>query len=176
LTAGRSDAKVDLFALAGTGRLSLRAEPGGFSVGTPDGSSLVARSDGDAWIVTRSGDSVRWHLRRSEPRQSGFALSEGTGGTEAGSTTPLDVFAPRRSVRYLQLADGRLFRVVPASPREAGVELAGWESEGAYMIARPAAAGWEIALTPASAGLADLEPMLILFGAEVLDGVASLRG
>jgi hypothetical protein len=74
--------------------------------------------------------------------------------------------------RDLLLSDGRVFRFVLRGPDDARFEVSGWETPGAYLTARPTKRGWRITPEPASAGIHDIRPLLILFAAEILDSEA----
>jgi hypothetical protein len=77
-------------------------------------------------------------------------------------------------LRYLLTSDGRLYRIQLCGPRDGRFELSSWETPGAYLTARPEARGWRISPDPASAGLEEIRPLLILFAAEILDSEEAL--
>ena len=54
--------------------------------------------------------------------------------------------------------------------------MLGWETPGAYLVARPQSAGWTIAAMPACGGLQEIESLLVLFAAEILDAEDLMSG
>jgi hypothetical protein len=66
------------------------------------------------------------------------------------------------------LEDGRLFRIVFEGLRTPGVALAGWETSGAYVVARPQPTGWTLEPQPASSGLEDLDAPALMLAAELV--------
>ncbi len=78
--------------------------------------------------------------------------------------------------RNLLLEDGRLFRILPRGPREAGMELLSWEVPGAYFHARPEPRGFVLVPTVAAGGIADVRVLSLLLAAEVLDAEEPLVG
>jgi len=153
-----------------------RLEAGGFRIRTPGGGDIVAEPAGEGWTVRLLGSETGWTLRRSESSQGGFVLLAEDGQTEAGRTTPMEGLGFQANLYYLLLGDGRLFRIALRGPRESGYELLGWETPGAYLVARPDAADWTLTPTAASYGLPDLRALLILFAAEILESEMPLEG
>jgi hypothetical protein len=153
-----------------------RLEAGGFRIRTPQDGEIVAEPAADVWSVRLPASKTDWTLRRSDSTQGGFVLLAEDGQTEVGRTARLDGLGFPANLYYLLLGDGRLFRIALCGPRESGFELLGWETPGAYLIARPDAAGWTLTPTPASYGLPDLRALLILFAAEILESEMPIEG
>jgi len=70
------------------------------------------------------------------------------------------------------MADGRVYRMHLRGPEDPRYELVGWETSGAYLTARPGAGSWSIVPEPASSGLDEIRPILILVAAEILNAGA----
>lgn len=153
-----------------------RLETGGFRIRAPQSGVIEVEPAAEGWVVRLSDPDSAWALRRSGPPQGGFILLAEDGETEAGRTMTLGGLGFRPNLYYLLLGDGSLFRIVLRGPREGGFELLGWETPGAYLIARPDAAGWTLTPTPASYGLPDLRALSVLFAAEILESEMPLEG
>jgi hypothetical protein len=136
--------------VAGTGTIRLQPEPGG-------------------WRVAGKGELDGWFLHRGSLSSVGFILMEADGTTEAGRTMSLPGTGRDADLRYLFTSDGRLYRMRLYGPRDGRYELQGWEVPGAYLTARPGSRNWKISPDPASSGLREIRPLLILFAAEILD-------
>jgi hypothetical protein len=105
--------------------------------------------------------------RLDEP--AGFVLLKAD-GEECGRTQRLPGIGRDASLRYLQLVDGRLFRILLRGTRQTRFELLGWETPGAYLVAHPEAAGrWRVSPCAAAAGLGETAVLSVLFAAEMLD-------
>jgi hypothetical protein len=113
-------------------------------------------------------------LSRGSPVSGGFVLVSADGRSEAGRTTALAGSGRDADLRYLLTSDGRLYRIQLYGPRDGRFELSSWETPGAYLTARPEPRGWRISPDPASAGLEEIRPLLILFAAEILDSEEAL--
>jgi hypothetical protein len=129
----------------------------------------VRRVVEDGWKVTIAGREQSWRLGRARTDTGGFVLTAGEGPTEVGRTTRLAGVGSGADLYYVLLGDGRLFRIGSLGPRESGFELVGWETPGAYLIARPESGGWRFSPTPACGGLPDVRALSILFAAEILE-------
>jgi hypothetical protein len=146
---------------------------GGFRLaGESAADAIEAIPEGDGWTVR--GPDKRWRLRRESDDGPGFVLEDpGSGDTAddpgAGRTSRLDRFGLSADLYYVLMGDGRLFRVGRPGPREAGYDLTGWETEGAYLVARPGSGGWRLEPTPACGGLDDITVLSILLAAEILE-------
>ena len=150
-------------------RLLTRSQRGGFEIEAAGQPTLRGEPDGDGWRIEGGKGQQGWVLQRNTSEARGFVLIRAEDRSEAGRT-----MAPVGAVRdagpsFVLLDDGRLFRIVLRGPRESKFELAGWETPGAYLTARPEAKGWTIAATPAAGGLADWTAVCLLFAAEILD-------
>ena len=95
-----------------------------------------------------------WLLRRDE---GGWVLESAADARELARTMPLVGAGSTSETKYLLLEDGRLFRIALEGPREPGYVLTGWETPGAYFVARPEPNGWRLEPQPSSWGLADLD-------------------
>jgi len=168
LTGKPSGATVEPFDSAEPEFLRLEPLSDGFRIGRPRSEDLLVQRDPGGWSVTWSG-LPEWRLERTGQPGSGFLLLAAATEGELGRSTALDPEGFLGGIRYLVVADGRMFRMAPAPPRQTGFELAGWETAGAYMIARPEPSEWSIESTPAAAGMKGIGPVLILFAAEILD-------
>ena len=115
----------------------LREADGGFRLESADGTAISARPAPQGWTVEVSGQAEEWVLCRNLPETRGFLLLSADRSTEVGRTTPLGGVGSRADLYYLLLRDGRLFRIGSRRAREAGFELSGWETPGAYLVARP---------------------------------------
>jgi hypothetical protein len=149
-----------------------RTAPDGFAIGPESGSSIRVCRDGEAWRVEGPGPVRGWMLTRGSSPGERFLLRAADGETEVGRSSTLEGAGSSGVVRDLILADGRVFRLVLRGPVDARFELSGWETSGAFLTARPTKRGWTITPEPASAGIRDIRPLLILFSAEILDSEA----
>ena len=103
-------------------------------------------------------------------------MLRGAGGAEVGRTMPVVGGEGRAGLKFLLLDDGRLFRIALRGPRDGGFELLGWETPGAYIIARPEPNnGWSLIPTAACGGLTDLQAISVLMASEILDSEEPLR-
>jgi hypothetical protein len=136
----------------------LRLEPAGRA-------PMELLPDGDGWAIEVDGEDGTWRVRAEAPH--GFVLVAGD-GRELGRTQGLPGVGDEANLSFLLLEDGRLFRVVLRGPRDGRFELLGWETPGAYLVARPGDARWTISPTAACGGLSDLRAILILFAAEIV--------
>lgn len=128
------------------------------------------------WSIRGARELAGCTLRRSRGRRDGFVLVCGEGGdeTERASSSGLssgDFAAP---LRFLLLGDGRLFRMVLRDARDPRYDLLSWEVPGEYLSARAATDGWRIDFAPAGSALTDIDELLLLFGAEILDSESPL--
>lgn len=142
-------------------------EEGGFRLELGATAALSVRPGPAGWQV-QGGVAEGWRLLRQRDGSDGFVLCRNGEDDEAGRTMRHPGSGSEAGLSYLLLDDGRLFRVVLRGPREARFELLGWETPGAYLVARPERVGWSIGPTAAGECLERTESMLILFAAEVL--------
>ena len=109
---------------------------GGFALRTGKREPITVRPVSGGWQVDGPPPVQGWMLRRYESAAVRFELRTSGVGEPRGRTMPL---AGDRdaAVHYLLLDDGRLFRVVLRGPRDSRFEMLGWETPGAYLVARP---------------------------------------
>jgi hypothetical protein len=165
----RSDASLSAEPATHGDRVVGRLPGGGFALEASAGESIRVLPVSGGWKVEGPSDITGWQLARSAARGERFLLGTADGREELGRTTTLDESDPIATSRYLLAGDGRMFRIVLRGPAEGRFELLGWETPGAYLTACVSGDGWVIAPAPASSGLLDIRPLLILFAAEVLD-------
>ncbi|HXV77073.1 MAG TPA: hypothetical protein VD788_12220 [Candidatus Polarisedimenticolaceae bacterium] len=146
-----------------------RVGPSSFVLDCPGRPALRIEPYAGRWRAAAGGTASGWVLERTGDENGPFRLFDGDGGTELGCTSSLGGAAQRRELRYLLMGDGRLFRLSPRGPAEAGYDLSGWETPGAYLTARALEGGWQILPTPASGGIDDLLAVVVLLSAEILD-------
>jgi hypothetical protein len=151
-----------------------RPSEGEFALTAEGLEEIRLRPEKEGWVVEGAGDLGGWRLRRGSPVSGGFILTSAEGKSEAGRTTALAGSGRDADLRYLLTSDGRLYRIQLCGPRDGRFELSSWETPGAYLTARPEARGWRISPDPASAGLEEIRPLLILFAAEILDSEEAL--
>jgi hypothetical protein len=149
-------------------------DDGGFRLDAAAGSGIAARPGLKGWEVSIPGLPGTWQLSRNSPETRGFLLLSEDRRTEAGRTMPVGGVGSRPDLYYLLLRDGCLFRIGSRGAREAGFELSGWETPGAYLVARPGSGDWTLVPTPACGGLPDIRALSILFAAEILESEALL--
>lgn len=137
----------------------------GFEIGVGPEPWVRATPNNAGWQVRDRRGEV-WQLNQL-PAKQGFVLLRTEGENESGRTMPL-VGADHAGVRFLLLEDGRLFQIVHPMSRQAGVELRGWETPGAYLEARAEPDGWRLSPTVAAGGMRDLRVICILLAAELL--------
>ena len=145
-------------------RRLINVETGGFRLECSRGATIQVTPQRDA--LTVSGGTVvhGWCIRDED---EGFRL-ERDDGKVAGQSLRARVAEGLDAAVSLLLDDGRLFRIVLRGPRDARYELTGWETPGAYFEARPADDGWTIAATVAGTAMEDVEPLILLFAAEIV--------
>jgi hypothetical protein len=145
-----------------------RREGGGFTIEPAGGPGIDVLPAGDGWMIEGPEAVSGWRLTRGESCGRRFLLVQADGRTEAGRSSCVEGFDDPATPRDLAMADGRVFRVVLRGPGDARFELSGWETRGSYLTARPVPEGWTIVPEPASSGLREIGPLLILFAAEIL--------
>jgi len=116
-----------------------------------------------AWSYGR-GETV-WTIGRGPEHVGGFVLEDGT--REIGRTTPVAGPDGGAGETTVLLEDGRAFRLRFRPTPEPRVELAGWETRGAYLEARPHRDGWTITATPAGRAMGMDDSLLVLMTAEL---------
>ncbi len=151
----------------------VRDSSGGFELRTDGGPTVQARFDGRVWRVEGTAGRADATLSRAE-ESSGFVLEVLEVQGEAARTMPLVGADWPGSPRFMLLADGHLYRIALRAPRDAGFELLGWESSGAYLVASPTDEGWKIEAMPAATGIDEIRTMSLLFAAEILDAERTL--
>jgi len=134
---------------------------------------LAPRPDGGFTLSAENGATVHVEpggpLRRLGEGQGRFQLVAAGGDAEVGRSSMGPGADERSGARDLVMEDGRVYRMFLRGPEDPRFELAGWETTGPYLTARPARDGWSIVPEPACAGLDEIQPLLILFAAEILD-------
>lgn len=128
---------------------------------------------GTGWRIEGDPEMQGWSLRRAGSG-AGFVVSHDE--RELGRTMIACGMEGTTAPRNLLLEDGRLFRILPSGPREAGMDLLSWEVPGAYLRARPESRGFKLLPTVAASGLTDVRVLSLLFAAEVLDAEEPLLG
>jgi len=156
-------------------RFVTRSPGGGFEIEAAGEPPIRVEPSTDGWLVRGQDAAPRWVLGRAGEEGGGLVLIETETRTEAGRTMPLVGVDREAGPSFLLLKDGRLFRMIMRGPRRAGYELLGWETPGAYLVARPMTKGWHIEATPAGGGIVDIAVITILFAAEILDCEEPLR-
>jgi len=140
-----------------------RLAAGGFCLSSGKRSVLTATPADEGWVVSGAGERQEWRLTQ----EGGFVLRGGD-DSERGRTMRFPGIGREVGLSYLLLDDGRLFRIVLRGPRDARFELLGWETPGAYLVARSGNDGWTIEQTPAGVELEDSDALMVLFAAEIL--------
>jgi len=124
--------------------------PSGFLLEGADGAELAGTLEGEALRVV--GAPGHWEVRRSEA-SGGYVLfgerTEGAGLEELGRISPWNPSGEPSFPVSLLLGDGRLFSIGLCPEPGLAFQLTGWETPGAYWIARGSAAAWQLEMTPA---------------------------
>ena len=171
LTDTKSDRAADSTLVEHPEQVVRRLDGAGFTVQVGADVVLRAESSPSGLEVRETAGDARWTLtRRREGEPSGFVLrAEGAAGQ--AETMPR-VGAARdgedAGTRFVLLEDGRLFRIVRRRPPDAGFELLGWETPGAYITARCEPEGWRLIPAAACGGLSDIRALTLLLAAEIL--------
>ena len=147
--------------------LLTRETNGGFDLQPTSGERIQLEVAQDGWHAIAAGKLPACSLRRES--QAGHILQAAEDQTEFGRTLCLSTSSPGLNLYYLLLDDGRMFRIVPCGPRDNRFELMGWETSGAYLVARAEGEGWRITPTVACRGISTLDAILILFAAQILE-------
>ena len=149
-------------------RLEQRSD-GGFTLSAEDCDTLRVGSEAGSWRLTGSDRLDGLELRRLGDGQGRFQMVAAGGEAEAGRSSVGPGADARSGARDLVMADGRVYRMLLRGPEDPRFELTGWETTGPYLTARPEPDGWSIVPEPACAGLDEIQALLILFAAEILD-------
>ena len=139
---------------------------GGFRLERRRSDTIELAVSEDGWRLT-GPDALDGGSLTRDTDCGGFVLRH-PDGVEAGRTMRTDGTAIGEGSSYLIVEDGRLFRIVLRGPRDARFELLGWETSGAYIVARPGSNDWMLCHTAAGKNLKDNDSMMILFAAEIL--------
>lgn len=144
------------------------APPDGFVLEGEDGAGLVAASARDGWTIGTGEGS--WRIRREKPGVQHALLEETDRGElrELSRMTAWPDPAGARVPASLLLEDGRLFLIGLAGEPGMSVRLSGWETTGAYWVARPEGAEWTIEATPAGREARIGWDALVLFAVALL--------
>lgn len=142
---------------------------GGFVLEPAGGDPIKAVPAAEGWTISSSGTTHDARLKRPDDGKGGFVLLAADGVTESGRSSRLTPGTVADGPSHVLLDDGRLFCVALTGPADTGIELRGWETPGAYLVARPGEGGWRISSTPAGSGLEEVEALSIIFAAEILD-------
>lgn len=156
-------------------RFVKRASGGGFTIETEGRSPVRVEPCEHGWRIEGVERLAGRLLRRESGCDGGFVLQGPDGTVEAARTMPPVGMAGVPGPRFLLLEDGQLFRMVLRGPRDGGFELSGWETPGSYVVARPAADGWNLVPQPACGGLDEIQVLLLMFAAELLDAEDPLQ-
>lgn len=169
MTDVRSDAAREPRILDHPEQILERSPTGGFTLKPRGGqpTHLVPADDGRR--VEGPEGLHGYRLAPAGEGSGGFVLRAPEGDREAGRTLPLEGFGRDARLIHLMSEDGRLFRIVLRGTREIWFELQGWETPGAYLVARPVSEGWKISPTAACGGLSEISALSILFAAEILE-------
>jgi hypothetical protein len=146
-----------------------RTAAGGFELHAQGAERLRLEPVPGGWQVEGDGELRGWRLDRGNPHSHRFILYEADGSSEAGRTLSLPDSGRDPDLRYLLTSDGCLYRMRLRGPQDGRYELQSWEVPGAYLTARPGSSAWTISPDPASSGLREIRPLMILFAAEILD-------
>jgi len=147
-----------------------RRQDGGFSLAPGDGEAIRVEPAKGGWRLAGPRALAGWELRRPPGEEGSYLLlAAGPDAEEAGRSTVAPGSEKPDGRRDLVMADGRVYRMLLRGPEDPRFELAGWETSGPYLTARPCGRGWSIVPEPASAGLDEIRGLLVLFAAEILD-------
>ena len=157
----KGDPPIVSFALRADGSVVLDA--GGsrpIELHARDGAWAGAVDEADPWRIERvPGEGGGFRLRRS-----------GSSDEEGARTLRMPTSSDEvRTARHVLLEDGRLFRLVERGGRDPRFELLSWETPGAYLVARPAPAGWTIVPEASGGALGDVRALVVLMAMEILD-------
>lgn len=146
-----------------------RLAGGGMRIEAASGEAIRIEPTDGGWAVDGPDEVRAWRLVRGSERGERFRLETAGGREELGRTTVLDESDPEPSSRFLLAGDGRMFRLVLRGPADPRFELLGWETPGAYLIARAKGEGFVIEPSAAASGLREIRHLLVLLAAEILE-------
>jgi len=135
----------DGFRLEGAGCLGVEAR-------LEDGGWRLVRGE-DRWLLTAEGCCL---------------VLRDASGAERARWSASDGQACSGVSGSILTADGRLFLVGLRGGRQASVALSGWETDGPYWSATPAAGGWVLRRMPAGEELPDADEAIVLTFAAAL--------
>jgi hypothetical protein len=131
----------------------------------------VATAADGGYAVAGTAAGRGWFLRVDSAGAGGGFVLVHADAAEAGEIARSSRIAGQEGAATILLEDGRLFRVVPRVGSDgARVELTGWETAGAYLVARPGRAGWRVEAGPAGRDLGIGADLAVVFAAEILAG------
>jgi len=148
---------------------------GGFVITPREGLAIRAVPDERGLRIDAAPPLDGCRLERGHGAEARFLLLAGDGGTELGRSAALPGAAHAGGERNLVMEDGRIYRLLLCGPADARFELLGWETPGAYLAARCDSRGWKVTPQPASSGLREIRPLLVLLAAELLEAAAEGR-
>jgi len=152
----------------------VRLAAGGFSLSSGHHVTATVVPSDSGWIARGDGWSGAWRLDADSSAAAGILLRD-EAGIELGRSLRASGTDEQSPCSQLLLGDGRLFHVRLCGPADARYELAGWETPGAYLVARPNADGWTIDETAAGSQIETVNAeLLVLFAAEIIE--AERRG
>lgn len=142
---------------------------GGFVITPREGSPIRAVPVGHDLRIEGAASLEGCRLARGEGPGARFLLLADDGRTEIGRSAALQAAENGGDERHLVMEDGRAYRLLLRGPADARFELLGWEAPGAYLTARCDPRGWWVFPEPASSGLREIRPLLVLLAAELLE-------
>jgi len=148
-------------------RLLTRRPAGGFTLESTSEKTIVVLPEKVGRRV-EGPDVVQGCLLIRSVDPPGFVLRRSEDDSEVGRTQPAV-----EAASLVLLEDARVFRIVLRGARDPRFELSGWETPGAYLVARPERDHWRISPRPACGGMSDITVLSILFAAEIVESEAS---
>lgn len=137
---------------------------------------MVSGKDG-MYVIHAPGDADA-ELAPVSDAAGGWVLGGSGSGGFSGRTTPLEPDGAAGDGATILTGDGRVFRSVAVVDDDPRIELRGWETSGAYLVAHREPDGWRIEATPAGLGLSPGHDLLVLWIAHLTEPrpVRGVRG
>jgi hypothetical protein len=148
-------------------QLLTRRPAGGFTLESTSEKTIVVLPQGADRRV-EGPEAVRGCLLIRSVDPPGFVLRRSEDDSEVGRTQ-----SAAEAASLVLLEDARVFRIMLRGAREPRFELTGWETPGAYLVARPEQDHWRISPRPACGGMSDITVLSVLFAAEIVESEAS---